>query len=122
MTGKSEIICTLCPLGCRVELTSDSDGNIISVTGNNCKLGGKYVIDEYKFPARILTATAITQSSKRKLLPIRSNKPIAKGKLLECMYYLPQVRIKPPVKMGQVVVANIANTGADLIATDDMTE
>ena len=122
MRGESEIICILCPMGCRVELTSDSNGNVISVAGNKCKLGEKYVIDEYKFPARILTATAITQSSKRKLLPIRSNRPIAKDKLLECMYHLPQVRIKPPVKTGQVVVANIANTGADLIATDDMLE
>ena len=122
MTGESEIICILCPLGCRVAVTSDSSGNVIGVAGNECKLGEKYAIDEYRFPARILTATAITQSSKRKLLPIRSNKPIPKGKLLESMYHLPRVRVKPPVKIGQVVVPNIANTGADLIAADDMIE
>ena len=122
MTRESEIICIMCPLGCRTKVSSDSNGNVVSVADSKCKLGEKYAIDEYKFPARILTATAITQSGKRKLLPVRSNKPIPKDKLLECMYQLPRVRVKPPVKIGQVVVPNIANTGVHLIATDDMTE
>ena len=79
-------------------------------------------IIEYKFPARVLTTTAIAQSAKKKMLPLKSNKPIHKDKLLDCMYYLPQLNVRPPVKTGQVIIRNIANTGADLIATDNMTE
>ena len=122
MTGKNDIICITCPLGCRIKVVSDSNNNVINVEGNECKLGEKYAIAEYKFPARILTTTLITESSKRRLLPVRSNKPILKDRLLESMYQLTRVRIKPPVKMGQVVVPNVASTGADLVATDDLFE
>jgi CxxC motif-containing protein len=36
------------------------------------------------------------------------------------MVSLSEMRIKPPVKMGQVVVGNIAGTGADMVSTDEL--
>ncbi len=38
------------------------------------------------------------------------------------MDQLSRLRVQPPVKMGQVVVANIAEAGTHLIATDDLLE
>jgi CxxC motif-containing protein len=122
MKENHEIVCILCPLGCHVQVESDHRNHIISVTGNQCKLGKKYAVDEHRFPARILTTTLITESRCRNLLPVKSNKPIPKGLLQACMDDLPRLRIRPPIKMGQVVVSNIANTGTDLIATDEMVE
>lgn len=122
MTGDREIICILCPLACRVEVNGDSQGHVVSVTGSKCKLGETYAVQEHQFPARTLTTTLLTQSSSRKLLPVKSNRPIPKWKLEECMSALSQINVTPPIKMGQVTVPNIANTGADLIATDDLAE
>jgi CxxC motif-containing protein len=36
------------------------------------------------------------------------------------MKSLANTKVKPPVKMGQVIVANILGTGADLVATDEL--
>jgi CxxC motif-containing protein len=121
MTQESEIICIMCPLGCHIEITSH-EGHVIRMTGGKCSLGEKYAKEEYRFPGRILTTTLLTQSSTKKLLPVKSNQSIPKDKLRQCMYHLPQVRVKPPIKRGQVVAHNIANTGAHLIATDDLLE
>lgn len=120
MARESEIICIVCPLGCHIRVTPKGTG--MSMTGSQCKLGDKYALDEYRFPGRILTTTLITQSGSKKLLPVKSNKAIPKDKLRQCMDHLSQVRVKPPVKMGQVVVANIAAAGTHLIATDELLE
>ena len=120
MARESEIVCIVCPLGCHIEVTPQ--GAELSMTGGQCKLGEKYASDEYRFPGRILTTTLITESSAKKLLPVRSNKAIPKDKLRQCMNHVSQVRVKPPVKMGQVVVPNIAEAGTHLIATDELLE
>jgi CxxC motif-containing protein len=122
MKESHEVVCILCPLGCHVQVKSDHSDNITSVTGNECKLGEKYAVQEHRFPARTLTTTLLTQSSRRKLLPVKSDRPIHKWKLKECMSALSQMNVRPPIKMGQVTVPNIANTGANLIATDELAE
>ena len=120
MTEKNDIICILCPLGCRVAVTLHPQGDGLRATGGKCKLGREYAIREYQLPVRVLTATVLVKSGPRRLLPVRSDKPIPKARLKECMYHLAQAKATPPIKMGQIVVSNIAGTGANLIATDDM--
>jgi CxxC motif-containing protein len=39
---------------------------------------------------------------------------------MEVMYSLSKIRIKPPVKMAQVIVPNIADTGVDMVSTDEL--
>jgi len=39
---------------------------------------------------------------------------------MEVMYSLSKVRIKSPVKIGQVIVPNIAGTGVDMVSTDEL--
>lgn len=120
MAKETEMICIICPLACRVTVTIDDEGNISNVANTLCKEGEKYAIAECKFPGRILTTTVLTESSVRKLLPVRSNKLIPKDRLRECAHFLAQVRVKSPIKMGQVIVSDILNLGADLISTDEL--
>jgi CxxC motif-containing protein len=112
-----EIICTGCPLGCLVKLALDSDGKVESVSGNQCKKGEEYALAEFQHPLRVLTATVLTEGSQRRLLPVRTDKPVSKGKLKEIMRATAHIRVKPPVKIGQDIVHDIAGTGANLIAT-----
>lgn len=39
---------------------------------------------------------------------------------MECMAILKKVEVTAPVKMGDIVVKNIAGTGADIIAAKDI--
>ena len=119
--AEPEIICIGCPLGCRVKLTVNKKGEITDINDYQCKVGKKYARQEFKAPVRILTATILTEeSSERALLPVRTNKPIHKEKLKEGMQLLPKIRVKPPIKMGEVIIPNILNTGADLVSSDEL--
>jgi CxxC motif-containing protein len=113
---QAEIICTGCPLGCRVTLKVSPEGTIESLTGNQCKEGKKYVTAEFQNPVRVFTAAVLTDGGGR-LLSVRTDKPVSKSRLHELMRAVAKVRVKPPVKMGQEIVHDILGTGANLIAT-----
>lgn len=120
MAKETEIICIMCPLGCLVTVTSDDKGNVLAVANNLCKEGEKYAIAECKFPGRILTTTVLTEGSSRKLLPTKTNQPIPRERLMEVMRSLSETKVKPPIKIGQVILPNIMNTGVDLVSTDEL--
>ena len=120
MKEKIEIRCIKCPLGCLAELTVNGDNNVLDVTNTQCKDGKSYVIGEFNSPVRVLTATVLTKSGSSKLLPVKTNRPILKTRLMDCMDLISKVRVEPPIRMGQVIVSNILNLGADLVSTDEM--
>jgi CxxC motif-containing protein len=116
---EQEIICTGCPLGCRVALKISDDGEIESMIGNQCKEGKKYVTAEFKSPVRTFTATVLVEGGSR-LLPVRTDMPVPKSKLKELMYAIAKVRVKQPIRAGQEIIPNILGTGANLIATGSL--
>jgi CxxC motif-containing protein len=120
MAKEHEIICIRCPLGCRAELTVDDEGNVLDVINTQCKEGEEYAIAEYKSPVRVLTATVLTKDSVWKLLPVKTSQPIHKTRLMDCMQHISKIRVVPPIKIGQVIVSNILNLGADLISADEL--
>lgn len=120
MQKEQQLICIVCPLGCRVKLTIDKEGNIVDVTGSECKKGKEYAENECINPVRVLIGTVSTEGSKHRTLPVRTNNPIPKGKLLEAYRSLAGVKVKPPIKVGQAIVSNILDMGADVIATDEL--
>ncbi len=123
MPKKVNIICTNCPMGCEITLTIDEKSDkVLNIEGNRCKQGKQYALAEYKNPVRVLTATVRTNSSKRPLLPVRTNKPISKDKMKDMMYVICKIVVKNPIKIGQVIEPNIMDTKVDLIATADLIE
>jgi CxxC motif-containing protein len=120
MPQKRKIVCIMCPLGCNMTATIDNKGDIISLTDYQCKEGKKYAMNECKFSGRVLTTTILTKSSVCKLLPVRSNGLIPKDRLMGCAQFLAKVRVKPPVKMGQIISRNILDTRVDVISSDEL--
>jgi len=113
---EQEIICTGCPLGCRVTLEFGDNGDMKSLTGNQCKEGKEYVTAEFKSPVRVFTATVFVKGGGR-LLTVRTDKPVPKNALKELMFAIARVRVEQPIKAGQVIIPNVLGTGANVIAT-----
>lgn len=111
-----EFICIVCPRGCRLKV----DENTLTVTGNSCPKGAEYGKNEVKNPVRTLTTTVFIEGGIHRRLPVRTDKAISKDKIFECMEIIHSFKTKSPVKAGQVLIKNIAATGADIIATRDM--
>lgn len=116
---KKEIICTICPKGCYVEVEGNGD-EIVSMTGYSCKRGETYAKAEFSHPVRILTTTVKIKNNDSDLLPIRSTKPLPKEKLMDCMEVIRAAEVTLPVRQYQVIAADICGTGIDMVATKAM--
>lgn len=111
------LICIVCPRGCR--LTVDEE-NGYTVSGNACPRGEEYGKNEILNPVRTLTTTVRIESENMKLCPVRTAKPIPKGKMFEAVKALNAVSLKAPVKTGDIALKDILGTGADVIVTRDI--
>jgi len=119
VTREETIICVGCPLGCEIKLTLDKN-EVIKVEGNKCKEGKQYALQEFTNPVRTLTATVLTRDSSQPLLPVRTAKPILKTLQIQSMTVIAKTRVKPHIKMGDVIVPNLLDTGVDVVATSDL--
>lgn len=116
-----EIVCIGCPMGCRVTLKVGPDLQVKGMAGNRCHQGKKYVLAEFTNPVRVFTSTVLTEGGRR-VLPVKTDRPVHRTKLKEIARFLAELRVKPPVKIGQVIARDVLGTGANLIATRSLSD
>ncbi len=116
MTRK--IICVACPLGCEVLVELNEAGELQQISGNNCKRGVSYAQAECTHPTRPFTSTVRVEGGNLPLVSVKSAEPIPKAMMLACAEATKRIVAKAPVAMGDVVLANAAGTGIDLLATN----
>ena len=112
---KRNLTCIVCPIGCSMEVEI-IDGEVISVTGNTCPRGEKYAVSECTNPERMVTTTIRTENGM--VLPVKTDRPIPKDKVFECMNIINNHVCKLPVKVKDVIIENVF--GANIIATKNM--
>lgn len=113
------LICINCPMGC--VLTIEMDGSeVISVSGNTCKRGDTYGRKEVTDPTRIVTSTVKVIDGKEQMVSVKTKQDIPKGKISECIKALKNVQVNAPVRIGDVIVADVAGTGVDIVATKNV--
>ena len=110
-----EIICITCPKGCHLKV----DEETFAVTGNSCPRGAVYGANELRNPVRVVTSTVIAEGPSRRL-PVKTDRPIPKGKMFEVMEEIAKVRITGPVKVGDVLIPNVAGTEGNVVATKNL--
>jgi CxxC motif-containing protein len=114
---KIEMICINCPLGC--SLSVERDGDNFKVSGNTCPRGEKYAVNELTHPVRTLTTTVAVANREGAYLPVKTAKPISKGKLFEAMAIVNSTKAVAPIKIGDVIIENMLGE-ADLVAASDV--
>lgn len=115
---KRELICIGCPMGCPLVVELEGS-DVVSVTGQTCKRGEVYARKEVTNPTRIVTSTVKVEGGKVDMVSVKTRDDIPKGKIFECVKALKGVTVKAPVQIGDVIVANVAGTGVDIVATKD---
>lgn len=113
-----ELICIGCPLGCPV--TVRMDGENIEVTGNTCKRGEDYARKEVLSPTRIVTSSVHVAGGDIEMVSVKTEQDIPKGKIFDCMEEIRRVTVPAPVKIGDVIIADCAGTGVDIVATKNV--
>lgn len=114
---KRDLTCVACPLGCSITVELNGD-EIISVTGNTCKRGEAYAKTEITNPTRSLTSSVKVNGGILPVVPVKSDKPVPKTMLFDCMKVINSVTVDAPVKIGQFIIENILDTGANIVATN----
>ena len=118
--------CILCPRGCelKAEWVWQEEGGErkkeLRVSGNFCPRGVQYAIEEETNPKRTVTTSLYLAQAKEdsyKMVSVKTNTAIPKEKIPQVLREAAVLRITPPIEVGQVLTKNIADTGADLVAT-----
>ncbi len=112
-----ELVCIGCPRGCHLQVDENND---YAVTGNHCPIGAEYGKNELLNPTRVLTTTVKITGAIHHMLPVKSAKPLPKAKLIEAAKSLATVTVASPIRVGDVVVADILGTGVDIVAAKNM--
>ena len=113
-----KVVCILCPKGC--EMIVDGEGDNTKVSGNKCDKGIDFAKTEAFFPERTLTSTVHISGGIHSMLPVKTSKAIPKDLMAEAVELISRAEVTSPVKAGDIIIADILGTGADIIATRDM--
>ena len=114
-----KMICINCPKGCEMEVTVEHDGEdavATQVRGNGCPKGETYAKSEVTNPTRMVTGL-VRVAGMRKPLPVKTKVAVPKTKIDAVLFALHQTTVQLPVRIGDVIIPNVAETGVDVVAT-----
>lgn len=117
--------CTTCPSECllTVEVKRGADGAVAevrSVTGNSCPRGDTFAHQELTCPMRVLTTTVAVSGGDEALLPVRTAEAIPLALHAQVMDLIRGLVVDAPIRVSDVVLPNLLDTGTDLIASMDI--
>ncbi|MBR2066661.1 MAG: DUF1667 domain-containing protein [Solobacterium sp.] len=114
-----ELTCIVCPRGCTINYEIEN-GEAVHITGNACPRGKAYTETEIKAPTRMITSTIPIQGASMHQLPVITSAPIPKQDIFKVMDEIHHTNAKAPVKVGDILIPNVANTGIDILAARSM--
>ena len=112
-----ELICITCPRGCHLLVDEEHD---YAVTGNSCPRGAVYGRSELLHPVRTLTSTVRVEGAALPRLPVKTDRPLPREKMMDCMALLDGITAHAPVRIGQVLAEHILGTDVNIVATKAM--
>lgn len=118
-TETREIICILCPMGCKVNVEI-KDGEVVKIENAGCERGRDYAVQEIEYPVRDFFTTIRVDGGRIPMLSVRSTEPVPKNMLVACASELAKIVVSAPIRLGDIIVSNMLNLGIDVIATKDI--
>ena len=114
---KRTFTCIVCPNGCEIE-AEFAGTEVLSVSGNLCLKGKDYVTQELTDPRHTIASSVMVEGGELPLASVRLTRAIPKDRIFDAMMEIRKIRLQAPVKIGQVVIPNVLNTGVDIVATN----
>ncbi|MDY3795768.1 MAG: DUF1667 domain-containing protein [Agathobacter sp.] len=113
------LTCIGCPLGCSLSVQIENE-QVVSVSGNTCPRGDAYARKEVTNPTRIVTSTVRVAGAYGGMVSCKTQEDIPKNMIFDVVNALKDVEVNPPVRIGDVLVENVAGTGVNVVATKNM--
>ena len=112
-----ELICIICPRGCRLTAETGPDGKL-EISGISCPRGIEYARQELTAPMRVLTALMRLQNME-KPVSVKTDRPVPKALLFDCAAEIYRTHPAPPVRRGDILIRDLCGTGCNVVATRD---
>ena len=119
MRETRELICIGCPMGCPLTVEMENQ-EVLSVSGNTCPNGDKYARKEVTDPRRTVTSTVKILGGELAVASVKTQTDIPKNKIFDCMREIDKREINAPVKIGDIVIEDVAGTGVNVIVTKNV--
>ncbi|MBQ9816902.1 MAG: DUF1667 domain-containing protein [Proteobacteria bacterium] len=122
-----ELTCIGCPMGCQITVEMEN-GSVVSVKGNSCKIGNNYARREVVSPMRIVTSSVAVlphenatpeETGVYPRVSVKTASDVPKSKIMDVMDEIKRTYAAAPVRIGDVIIHNVAGTGVDVVATKD---
>lgn len=113
-----QMTCIRCPVGCR--MTVSIEGDLITASGHDCARGEKYARQEMVRPMRTVTSSVRVRGGLRPLCSVKTAREVLKAAIPDVLAAIHAACADAPIRVGQVLVQNIGNTGVDLVATSNV--
>ncbi len=114
--NKMNIICTSCPVGCRLTVFEDTEGSI-QVEGNVCVRGKKYAVSEFSDPKRMVTSSVRVLGGEYDMVSVKTDNPIKKNLVQETLKVIKSAKVNAPLNVGDIIEKNILGTDVSIVAT-----
>ena len=115
MNKERKLTCIVCPKGCDLVVEFDDNGNVKNITGFTCPRGKEYAHSECTAPVRTVTSTVRCKDGA--VVAVKTSRPIPKDMIFDVMKEINSVSADDCVKIGDVVISNVLDTGADIVVT-----
>ena len=116
MDKEKKITCIVCPIGCKILVRTDGK-KFELLNGPKCKQGVEYSRNEALDPRRMLTSSVLVIDGEWPLVSVKSSSAIPKEKIFSVLKEIKKKKVNAPVKSGQVIIKNVAETKVDIVAT-----
>ena len=113
---RKELPCIGCPMGCQITVELEH-GEILSVKGNTCAIGDKYARNEVLHPESTVTSTVVVDGGDKPRVSVKTAGNIPKDRIFDCMKEINAVRVQAPVRIGDVMIENVVDSGVNVVAT-----
>ena len=110
-----ELTCIVCPRGCNLTVKFNTEGTITEITGNACRRGVTYAENECTHPKRTVTSTV--RCADGRIVAVKTADVIPKERVFDAMREINSVRPEGEIKIGDVIIENVAGTRVAVVAT-----
>ena len=107
--------CICCPLGCRIEVALDENGQVSEVSGYTCKRGADYAAQEAVAPERMVTAV-LCVSGCLEPVSVKTQRPVPTAAMKDVLAAVAALRLDAPVAAGDVLIEDVCGTGVAVVA------
>lgn len=111
-----KLICTVCPQGCEIIAERDKNRQW-HIEGNRCRRGKEFALQEMINPTRVLTTSVWVEGGDHKLVSVKTDKAIPRDAIRSAMEEVSKIKVRAPIKLGDIIIDNIAGTDANIVAT-----